>query len=456
MTFRTALVLGLLFAPACTCGKAPEASSDDAGPAPDAAVAERDAAAAEPGGLSAPIAAVRVDGGDVVVAGLDVPAKAIRVQRIGANDEVKSERTVLDGLKWSSDADVKLVAAGKGAGITWRGLRNGKLVRQFVVLGPDLAPQGAPIDVTAASCATQDAVWFTDGKKAFSRPWTGASSKTTIPGEADVSLVCGMHRAYAVLDEDDGASFVALGGGAGGDAGVDAGAGAGADAGAPARGKTRLFEESAFGEDDQRERAEYTVGDDLGVVRLATSGALAVREVRGGAPGPIRKLHTTLPKDADVVFVDASPRIIVVVYTDDATDACGDAGAGAPTGAAATKVSALRIDRTGDAEDTIELAPGTCGREVGPFFTGAIGDGISVAWVERVPVVGQSRAPIAGLAHRLVPAQGAAPPLARVEQPADALVDAGCDGTRCFAVALARKTGMDAMVPGIARVLRYP
>jgi hypothetical protein len=65
------------------------------------------------------------------------------------------------------------------------------------------------------------------------------------------------------------------------------------------------------------------------------------------------------------------------------------------------------------------------------------------------------RAPIAGLAHRAVPPSGPAGELARIEQPADALVDAGCDSARCYAVALARRAGMDAMVPGLARVVRY-
>jgi hypothetical protein len=122
---------------------------------------------------------------------------------------------------------------------------------------------------------------------------------------------------------------------------------------------------------------------------------------------------------------------------------------------ASTRVKALRIDRTTFEESTVELSAGACGREVGPFFTGTLGDAVSVAWVERVPVAGQPKAPVAGLAHRTVPASGPPGDLARVDQPADALVDAGCDGTRCYAVALARHTGMDAMVPGLARVLRY-
>lgn len=423
-----AALVGLAIMPSCTCSKAPDGTST-----PDAEAkleASAPEAIAEPIGLSAPIAAARIEGGDVIVAGLDVPAKAIRLQRIGPNDEVTIDKTIFDGLKWSADSDVKLAPAAKGAAITWRGLRNGKLVRQLVVVGPDLVAKGDPIDVTAASCATQDAIWYTDGKKATGRTWAGQASKSTIPGDSDVSLVCGAHKAFALLDEDDGASFIALGGDAGG-------------------AKTRVFDESSFGEDDQRERNEFVVGDDLGVVRLAVSGTLTLREARNGTLGPLRKLKTPLPRDADVVTVDASAKTIAIVFTDDATEVCDG-------GAAATKVSALRVDRAGDAEEIVELSPGSCGTEIGPFFTGAVGDGVSVAWVERVGIIGQARAPITGLAHRLVPAQGAPAALGHIDQPADALVEAGCDASRCYAVALARKTGMDAMVPGVARVLRYP
>ncbi|HEY8075754.1 MAG TPA: hypothetical protein VIF62_16625 [Labilithrix sp.] len=435
-----ALLAGAL-APGCRCDKTPESAPADADVATDGGAADAEAIA-EPGGLSAPIAAVRLEGGDVIVAGLDAAAKAVRVQRLDAKEAVIADRTVLDALKWSSDADIKVAAAGKGAAITWRGLRAGKLVRQTVVVGADLVarpPLAEPIEVTAASCTTQDAIWFTDGHKATSRAWSGESKKHTIPGDADVSLVCGAHRAWAMLDEDEGSSFMPLPLASAGDAGVKSDAGA--------EGRTRLFDESAFGDDDRREQGEYAVGDDLGVIRLATSGGLAMREVRGGVLGPMRKIKTVLPRDADVVAVDASPRIVVVVYTDDVVDVCD--------GASTARVGALRIDRNGEGEETFELSPGTCGREVGPFFTGAVGDALSVAWVERVPVAGQSRAPIAGLSYRPIPVQGAPAPLGKIDQPADALVDAGCDATHCFAVALARKDGMDAMVPGVAKIVRY-
>lgn len=423
---------------ACTCSKTPS-GGEDAG---SAAVASASASASvEPGasaedaaGLSAPIAASRVENGDVVVAGLDVAAKAIRVQRLGPDGAVKKERTILAGAKWSSDAEMRVAQAGKGAAVTWHGLYNGRLVRELAVLDAELTPKGEPVEIAAASCATQDALWSTDGKRATARPWAGAAVRTALPQDGDVSLSCGAHRAFALVDEDDGTAVVVLGD---------------KDAGAP----LKLFEESAFGDDDQRERADYTVGDDVGVVRLASSGSLAVREVHAGERGPLHKLKTVLPRDADVVAVDATARQVVVVYTDDASDTCAEAGE--PT--SSTKVSALRIDRMSFEESTVELSPGMCGREVGPFFTGGLGDALAVAWVERVPVHGKTRAPIAGLAHRSVaPAGATLAPLGRIDLAADALVDAGCDGTHCFAVALARQKGMDAMVPGWAKLISYP
>jgi hypothetical protein len=439
---------------ACTCSKGsdPGAASDASG---EAATAFSGAGPVT--GLSAPIAATRIEAGDVVVAGLDVPARSIRVQRINPNDEVTIDRTILEGVLWSSESDLKVVPAARGVAVTWRGLRGGKLVRQMIVLGPDLSPQGEIVTVAAASCATRDALWFTDGKRVHGRPWSGQESKSQLPRDKEAALVCGQHRAFALLDEDDGTSVIVLGGGgdagAAPDAGHTGGAGHPGDAGKVAvpQGAIALLKESEFGEDDQRECAEYTVGDDLGVVRLAASGAIAMREVQGGIAGPLRKLKTTIPRDDDVVAVDASARGVVVVFTEDVADACGDAGATVPS----TRVKALRIDRATFDESVVELSPGACGREVGPFFTGVQGDNVSVAWVERVPVKGQSRAPVAGLAHRLVVPAGPLGDLVRADQPADALVDAGCDGTRCYAVALARRPGMDAMVPGLARVIRY-
>jgi hypothetical protein len=409
----------------------PAASSADTGPGRERA------------GLSAPLAAAHVANGEVIVAALDVSAKAIRVQRLGAKDEVIADRIVLGDVTWSTDSDLKVSAHPKeGAAVTWRGLRGGKLVRQLVILGPDLAPRGEPADVAAASCATRDAVWLSDGSHAISRPWSGAVQRLDLPKGDDVSLLCGPNRAFAVLEGEERTSLHPLTPRSG-------------DAGSietkqePA---LTVMRESDFGEDEQRELSEYTVGDDVGVVRLGGSGAVAVREIVGGALGPLRKLKTLIPRDDDVVAVDASPKVLSIVYTQDASSACPQGSSGSTV--VSTKVTALRIDRVTFDESTVELSPGRCAHEVGPFHTGVIGDGVSVAWTERTGGAGRARAPIAGIAHTLVTPSGS-PALARIDEPADALVDAGCDGSLCYAAALLRREGTDGMVPGFVKIIRY-
>src|SRR4051794_22869625 len=79
---------------ACTCSKGSEPASADGGETPaadggDGAASSGEARDLDAGrGLSAPIAAARSERGEVVVAALDVAARAIRVQRISAKDEV--------------------------------------------------------------------------------------------------------------------------------------------------------------------------------------------------------------------------------------------------------------------------------------------------------------------------------------------------------------------------------
>lgn len=420
----------------CRCGRAAEGDGANAASSNEPPVVET-APAGEGGpngGLfSAPIAAAHASGGDVVVAALDVPAKAIQLVRIGASDEVRAHGTAFDDVKWTSEADVKVIASnGGGAAITWRGLRGGKLGRALVTVGPDLKKNGASVEIGGPSCATRDALWFSDGKRAHGKSWAGGSVDVDLPKDKEASLLCGQTRAWAFLEEDDGTSFITLGG-------------------SDARGRPSaltLMRESDFGDDEQRERSEYTVGDDLGIVRLGASGALSFREVKDGAVGALKKPRAKIPHDDDVVAVDASPKVLVIVFTQDASSGC-------PDGQASTKVSAIRIDRTSGEETSLELSTGMCSREVGPFFTGAVADGVSIAWVERVPSAGKARAPIVALAHALIPANGAAEPLKRIDVAADALVDAGCDSQRCYAVALERKAGTDGMVPGPLRVLRY-
>jgi hypothetical protein len=431
-----ALCAGLLV-PAgggCRCGRGADADGPSTSSSNEPAVVETRAPGVDGGGgvFSAPIAAAHETGGDVLVAGLDVPAKAIQLLRIGPSDEVRARTTAFSDVKWSSEADLKVMASGGGgAAVTWRGLRAGKLGRSLVTVSADLGKVAAPVEVTGPSCATRDSIWFTDGKRAHSRSWTGATVDIDLPKDREAALVCGTTRAWAFLEEDDGTSFLPLASPDGGRASASV-----------------LLREADFGEDEQRERSEYTFGDELGIVRLASSGMVAYREVKDGTVGALKKARTKIPHDDDVVAVDATSRALAIVFTQDASSSC-------PDGQASTKVSALRIDRATGEETSLELSTGICTREVGQFFTGAVGDAVSVAWVERVPAAGKPKAPIVALAHASVPATGAAQAVKRIDVAADALVDAGCDAERCYAVALERRSGTDGMVPGPIRVLRY-
>jgi hypothetical protein len=283
------------------------------------------------------------------------------------------------------------------------------------------------VEVAAASCVPRESSWVSAGARATPRPWSGPSLTVDLPKDSEASLLCGASRAYALLEEEDRTSILALG----------------ANGGAP----VTVLRNSELGEDERRELSAYTEGDDVGIVRLGESGAVAVRELSGRRLGSLRKLKTSIPKDDDVVAVDASAKTLAIVYTQDVSASC-------PSGdsEASTKVSVLRVDRQTFEESTTELSPGRCGYEVGPFFTGVLGDGVSIAWTERTGGPGRARAPIVGLAHALVAPSGS-PSLARIEQPADALVDAGCDGTTCYAVALAPREVREGA--GIAKVLRY-
>ncbi len=441
-----AAFVGALAAPACTCNKKPEGEGSPAASGTPAVPSGELSSNPPPASsrFSAPIAAARVSGSsDVVVVGLDVASKAIRLQHVGASGEVKADRTVLEDVAWSSDADLKLFASAGGTSLVWRGKHHGKQGRTLVLLGADFTPRAGqkPIEVGAASCATQDAFVHADGKKIAAQLFASgaAAGAVDVPRDREVALACGAHRAFVVLEHDDGADL--------GVAETTAGD-AGSISLAPAVATKPLLREGELG-DEARERAEYVVGDELGVVRLSSGGALAWRETKDGKPGRLTKLKTTIPQDDDVVAVDASPRIVTVVYTEETE-------AGCPAGSSPkAKVMALRIDRATAADSVVELAAGSCGREIGPFYLAAAGDAVNVAWVERVPTAGKARPPIAALAHALVPVEGTAKGVARIDVEADALADAGCDATQCYAAALVRNPGTDGMVPGPITVLRY-
>lgn len=437
------LLLTLALAPGCTCAKSGPAAGADGGAgaasgANDAADGPNATATGPAAHFSSPIAATRVGGGAVVVAGLVVPDKAIVLTRLEAGGATAFTVTALRGATWSQDAELRVYPTGGDGGVVvvWHGLRDGKSVRQMVAIGKGGELKGGPADVGAVACATEDALVWTEraaaGKSRVAlKGWSDPPRDiATIAAEREPVIVCGAHRVYALGQGEDDTTF--------------------ATSEPSGGGRSMLLTTSDFGSDEERELAEYSVGDDLGVVRIGSGGQVAIRETKADGLGPWRRLKATVPADDDLVAVDADARATFVLTTREAAGACGDGSSSVPSG-----VQMLRVDRATFAESSFEIAAAQCGKELGPFWTGTVGGRFVVAWTERSPRRDALSPPIAGLAYRVL--DGAEPgPVVHIARAADALVDAGCDKDHCYAVALVRASGDTNVVPEIVQALAYP
>jgi hypothetical protein len=385
--------------------------------------------------FSRPIAATHVEGGGVVVAGLVVPHSSIGVARLAPDGATRWATEILAGVKWSANAALYASAAGESAAIAWRGLRDGGVVTQLVSFSPSGTPRGSPWDVGAAACGTGEALAWIErargGTRVRMRAWTAPSPDdvATLPADRDPSVVCGTHRVLALGEGDDDITAVTIDG---------------PDAAAPPR---VIVRDRDFSGDEEREHDEYTVGDALGIVRIGKAGAIAVRELVDQTVSPWRKVAHKLAEADDVVAVDADPHSVLIVFTRDQSSKC--------SGTAASSVHVLRLERGGEGETLLDVAPGECGRELGPFWTGALAGSFVVAWPERSPKGDSKTAPISGLAYRTI-VRDALGDLRRVVRASDDLVDAGCDQDRCYAVALVRAPGTDDSLPEAVETISYP
>jgi hypothetical protein len=430
----------------CTCGaKRPSAAErGDAARATASASAvalERgDEGGAAPSTLavfSAPLAAARV-GGMGVVAGLVAAEGVVRVvARSGGR--VAWMGDVLRGIHGTPDAELRMQRADDGVVLVWRGALGGEAGRTAVVLGPHGEARGEPFPVGAAWCATTEAIaWIEPQRGAaarvLARRWADAQASlvATVPADRDPGLLCGDHALTVLGDGDDDLTAMRLVPG---------------EAARPS--EAVILRQADFGGDEEREHHLYSVGDDLGLVRLAASGAVAWREVRRtGAPTPWRRLDHAIAADDDIVAIDGDAAGTLVVTTHETDESCPDVSA------TAASVRALRIDRSTGAEAVLDLAPADCERSPGPFWIAAAPGGApAVAWVERRAGPPPRAAPIDAVVVRVLRPDGVR--AGRVDVVADAVADGGCDDRGCMLAALARPPGGDGMGPAPIRVLGY-
>jgi hypothetical protein len=436
LRFRAAALLALGTFVGCTCGSK-QATPGDASSA-SAATASESGAVPQATSLtkfSAPIAAARGQGGAVLVAGLVIPSKAIVVTRIEADGRTAWAKEVLTNVAWISDADLRLYRSGDGGAIVWRGLRDGKRVRALAFFGADGAPRGEPIEVGAASCVTdQQLVWLergADGKnlvRARKHAGGGTEDLLSVPKDREAMLVCAKRRVYSLGEGDEDITLSATQS----DGGV----------------WHVLGEQDYAGEDELREHLEYVDGDDLGVVRLTHSGAMYFRELRDANLSPWKKVSLGIPRDDDVVALEANATSVLAVHTRDDLEAC-DADLHGLT------IHAVRFDRKSGEATALSIAPPACGKEQGPFWAGRAGEKMIVAWAERTLAKTPGAPAIVGLSYRVLE-DGKLSELRHLARTADAMVEAGCDATGCVFVALAREPGQTDAEPSPVVALRVP
>jgi hypothetical protein len=445
----------------CTCSKggatagvdaASSASAASSGAQPPAPSGESDSV------FSAPIGAARVAGGSVVVAGLVVDSKTIVATSTSPSGAIEWTVDALRGVGWNSDAKLGVLPFGDGAAIVWSGPREGRTSTFVAFVGAKGDLQGDFIETGAAPCTTQDTlVWvdpsvppgFDGGsptahgssrpsalpmRHVRARAWGSSATRdvTSLDGDPTPNLVCGDHSVYAIVDGDDERTVRVL-----------FGPGAAPDGGPSTRA---TIDDGELGDDEERDFQAYSVADDLGMVRAGSSGEIALRELSGGKLGPWARLTHKLVTDDDIEIVDADKTEVAIVYTNDEGDSCGGASAEAKS------VHVLRVDRkTHKDRPAVKVAPAECGKNVGPFWIGERPDSLAVGWAEQGK---RGEAAIRGFSFALLSQD---PPTAQhADQPADALVDAGCDKLACYAVALVRPPGNDGMAPEPIKLLRYP
>jgi hypothetical protein len=451
MRARTSWALCIALA-ACHRGeKAPApATSASAVPAPVASLAASAITAAR---FSRPIAAAVTPGGVTIVAGLVVDKKAIAVTALAADGTTRWTHELISGVTWTANATLAVFPSTSGAFVVWRGVRDGTEGTVGGAIDLAGASIGELFPVGAAACATESAAaWVDRGLKgtwlAKTRPLVASAPSLAVPIPEDRNpvLVCGAHRLFALGEGDDDVTMTTWEGGT-------------------RSLPVRIMEDVEFGSDEERGHEVYATGDILGIVRVGSSGRVAAREVDAstGHRGAWHRLPERLAEADDVALVDVDAHQAILAFTSDAGDAGG-----------ATRVRALVWSRDGSRDVSYDLAPPDASRVRGPFWSGAVkggipGGGIVVAWAERserdrtspaspergLHLDDAAEPPIIGMSYRVASTDQLGE-LGHVSQAMDDLVDAGCDETRCYAVALARASGEDGGQPETVRVIPYP
>jgi len=375
------------------------------------------------------------------VAGLRAADKAITLTLLSDQGTEVFRTDVFTGVGWSSDAELRVYAAAHGAWVVWRGPADAGRMQRAVFVSEDGKMATSSTDVAPAHCAIGDVLSVVHGGSlAMVTPDGGTHRMRVADPSADFSLMCDDGRVLLMSESEDGV-FVE----------------------APEDGGLHRF--SAFNaESEGRTTALYSHGENSGIVRVGGTQA-TLRELVDGGLSRSRTRKLPIDEDDDIVVVDAVNAGPLLIITEDSDAACDGGLTLAP------RVSAALVPRVAAAGDAgadagaitdggaaviagsvTELAPATCGRERGPFWSGAAGADVVVAWGERVRQAGKTIAPVAGVGFARILADGTVVDRGVIDVSADGVVDASCDAHDCYVAALMRPAGEDDRNPESVRV----
>lgn len=428
------LTLALGQSAACTCKKgnegAPEASLVTL-PEPK----EASPRALELPRLSMPIGGALLANGAVVVAGLSVPERVVRVARIDPEGHVEAIADVFPNAEWAHDSEVTVHPVGDDIVVSFRGKLEGGLHRSLLRLDSHLVAK-EPIAFGAVTCATKDGVFWLEKKHVKAEIPAGKRDFAIPTMEGDLSLFCDESHALVTADAEGALSTSEIT----------------RDGPGPV---IPLVREKDF-TDEEREHSYFVGAAGLGVLRIGSEGAIAIK-LASQSP---RKVAAKLEEDDDLVVADADESSLYVASTQD-RDGCeaGEDASALPTlrtSRFSTSVHLLRIDLATDKAVREDLGRAACGHQAGAFFFGKAKDKRILAWSERAPGTNKTKPPIAALAYRILGPKPEGTLVKRVPLRADVLVDAGCNATTCAVIWLERPEGQDDKQAELPRILRFP
>ncbi|HXX66499.1 MAG TPA: hypothetical protein VEK07_04935 [Polyangiaceae bacterium] len=376
--------------------------------------------------FSAPIGGLR-RGGTTLVAGMVSGAGVLRV--VGFRPDGSSwTRDVMTGLGADPEAEVKLDRAGADdVALVWKGKAAGESTK-LAVLGVAGELRSDPQDIGAEWCTTADGVAWVENRPhgvahVAWRSWNSGPSRdvASIGSGRTPAVVCGDHDVFTLGDGDDDLTAAVFVPGE-----------------TNARPPSVILRGADF-DDEELEHRVYTVADELQIVRVAESGALSLREVpASGPPRAWRRIKHRMGQDEDIVAVDGDSTATLIVATQAREDDCPNAAS------PAERVGALRIDRASGTVAAVELAAPDCARSLGPFWiapqqpnaTSVAVSGPLVAWIDRRAELVAGAAAVRGLTYVVL--RPKRPEIGHLDVDADEVVDAGCDGSGCYAAALIR------------------